>query len=153
MGHCIAPHGAGCQLLRSAPASLLPLTREPPIASLRTSIKLCTDADADLYYSNQTNSNWSFTTVPASQQLRWDSWARLTEPLLATVPAVLVGGNHEAELQPDVPGRPTFTAFNARYPQPQVRRELCEDGFKKFEMTGCLPCGVVAMAMRTPALH
>ena len=54
----------------------------------------CPGADADLYYSNQTDSRWSHPAVPASQQLRWDAWARLTEPLLATVPAVYVPGNH-----------------------------------------------------------
>lgn len=51
-------------------------------------------ADADLFYSNQTDGRWSYPAVPASQQLRWDAWARLTEPLLATVPAVYVPGNH-----------------------------------------------------------
>ena len=30
---------------------------------------------------------------------RWDAWARLTEPLLATVPAVYIAGNHEIEMQ------------------------------------------------------
>lgn len=111
-----------------------------------TSFKLCNAADADLYYSNQTNSNWSFTAVPASQQLRWDSWARLTEPLLATVPAVLVGGNHEAELQPDVPGHPTFTAFNARYPQPQVRRELCMVEHWRASAAGWVHCATAVPA-------
>lgn len=53
-------------------------------------------ADADLYFSNQTDGNWSHPAVPASQQLRWDAWARLTEPLLATVPAVFVPGNQGA---------------------------------------------------------
>lgn len=54
--------------------------------------------DADLYYSNQTDGNWSYPAVPASQQLRWDAWARLTEPLLASVPSVFVPGNHGARL-------------------------------------------------------
>lgn len=59
----------------------------------------------------------AFQPVPTSQQLRWDSWARLTEPLLSTVPALHVGGNHEVERLPD---GSTFTSFNARYPVPQV---------------------------------
>ncbi|PSC73849.1 purple acid phosphatase 15-like [Micractinium conductrix] len=71
---------------------------------------------ADLYRSNDTSSNWGFLTPRSSQQLRWDAWARLTEPLLATVPAVYIAGNHEIEMQDD---GATFTAFNARYPQPK----------------------------------
>lgn len=51
--------------------------------------------DADLYYSNQTDDAWSFPKVPSSQQLRWDAWARLTEPLFSSIPAVFVPGNHE----------------------------------------------------------
>ncbi|PRW60148.1 Purple acid phosphatase 15 [Chlorella sorokiniana] len=77
---------------------------------------------ADLYYSNQTDGKWSYPAVPTSQQLRWDAWARLSEPLLATVPAVFVPGNHELEIlrmPPDYSWKATFTAFNARYPGPQ----------------------------------
>lgn len=52
-----------------------------------------------------------------SDQRRWDSWARMMEPLLATRPMLACPGNHEIEwLQRD--GR-VFTAYNARYPQPR----------------------------------
>jgi hypothetical protein len=52
-----------------------------------------------------------------SDQRRWDSWARMMEPLLATQPLLVTPGNHEVEwLQGD--GR-VFTAYNARYPQPR----------------------------------
>jgi hypothetical protein len=32
---------------------------------------------------------------PAGPCRRWDSWARLSQPLLAHVPAIYIGGNHE----------------------------------------------------------
>lgn len=73
---------------------------------------------ADLYFPNQTDANWSFASPPATQQLRWDAFARLTEPLLARVPGIYIGGNHETEIQ-TLAGGATFTAFNARYPGPQ----------------------------------
>ncbi|EFN53514.1 hypothetical protein CHLNCDRAFT_58566 [Chlorella variabilis] len=72
---------------------------------------------ADLYFSNDTSNAWSFPSPPSTQQLRWDSWARLFEPLLASVPAIYIGGNHEVEHQPN---NATFAAFNARYPQPKA---------------------------------
>ena len=59
--------------------------------------------------------------MPTSQQLRWDSWARLTEPLLSRVPALVVGGNHEVER---LANGATFTSYNARYPSPQVQAQL-----------------------------
>lgn len=54
---------------------------------------------------------------PLALRRRWDSWARLFEPLLASVPAIYIGGNHEVEHQPN---NATFAAFNARYPQPKA---------------------------------
>eukprot|EP00878_Enallax_costatus_P041805 GHUV01048695.1.p1 GENE.GHUV01048695.1~~GHUV01048695.1.p1 ORF type:complete len:282 (+),score=46.66 GHUV01048695.1:1275-2120(+) len=49
-------------------------------------------------------------------QPRWDTWARLFEPLFAFTPTMHVDGNHEMENQPD--GR-MFVAYNVRYPAPQ----------------------------------
>jgi hypothetical protein len=52
-----------------------------------------------------------------SDQRRWDAWARMMEPLLATHPMLACPGNHEIEwLEGD--GR-AFAAYNARYPQPR----------------------------------
>lgn len=44
---------------------------------------------------------WSYDKLhpPYSDQRRWDSWARLMEPLLSAAPMVSVMGNHDAEMQ------------------------------------------------------
>lgn len=54
--------------------------------------------------------------APTVYSPKWDTWARLFEPLFSHIPIMQVAGNHEIELQPD---NRTFTAYNTRYPQPQ----------------------------------
>lgn len=51
---------------------------------------------------NQTQSYYVIypnVTDDTSDQRRWDSWARLTSPLLSQVPMVATLGNHEVEPQ------------------------------------------------------
>ncbi|PSC76955.1 purple acid phosphatase 15 isoform X2 [Micractinium conductrix] len=57
-------------------------------------------------------------TMFATEQRRWDAWARLTQPLLARLPLVSCRGNHEIEQLLEAQNA-TSTAANARYPYPQ----------------------------------
>jgi Calcineurin-like phosphoesterase len=55
---------------------------------------------------------------------RWDTWQRLFQPLLSTVPTMTIPGNHEIEWLPGHPGYDNstalLTAYNARLPAPQL---------------------------------
>eukprot|EP00270_Netrium_digitus_P005828 TRINITY_DN1781_c0_g1_i5.p1 TRINITY_DN1781_c0_g1~~TRINITY_DN1781_c0_g1_i5.p1 ORF type:complete len:499 (-),score=25.51 TRINITY_DN1781_c0_g1_i5:115-1611(-) len=48
--------------------------------------------------------------------LRWDSWGRLSQKLFSKIPVVLVPGNHELELVPEVGEVTPFKAYTARIP-------------------------------------
>lgn len=63
------------------------------------------------------------TVVAGTYQTRWDTFQRLFQPLLSTIPSMFLPGNHEIEW---LPGNSYFnnytsldTAFNARFPSPQ----------------------------------
>ena len=54
---------------------------------------------------------------PVSDQRRWDSWARFTDPVLSKYPMLACLGNHEIESQSSNNGL-SFASSNSRYPQP-----------------------------------
>ena len=45
---------------------------------------------------------------------RWDSWARMMQPLAASVPILTTGGNHE------IGAGEAWVSYNARYPMPHA---------------------------------
>lgn len=51
-------------------------------------------------------------------QPRWDTWARMWEPILSHVPVLHTNGNHEIEAQPDGMRQ---ESYNARYPVPMMK--------------------------------
>lgn len=76
---------------------------------------------ADAYYANGSFYYWN-DTAPLdyfkSYQPRWDSFARLLEPLVSRHVFASIGGNHELESQRSNHNL-TDMAYNARYPNPQ----------------------------------
>lgn len=56
-------------------------------------------------------------------QPKWDTFARLTQPLFASVPHMSIGGNHELESVLLMDNQ-TNMAYNARYPNPQDPEQI-----------------------------
>jgi len=56
-------------------------------------------------------------------QPKWDTFARLTQPLFASVPHLSIGGNHELESVFLMDNR-TNMAYNSRYPNPQDAEQI-----------------------------
>ncbi|EFN56155.1 hypothetical protein CHLNCDRAFT_144837 [Chlorella variabilis] len=83
---------------------------------------------ADDHLSGDSSGEFSGGTdnAPTSDQPRWDSWARLAEPVLSKLPLISCRGNHEREPLLLDRGN-TFVAPNARFPYPQARRVECVD--------------------------
>lgn len=48
---------------------------------------------------------------------KWDTWGRLFEPLLSSVPMMHTDGNHERS---PFPNGDLMTSYNARYPTPYL---------------------------------
>ncbi|KAF5752492.1 purple acid phosphatase superfamily protein [Tripterygium wilfordii] len=75
---------------------------------------------ADLYFTNGTASHCyscSFVqpSIRETYQPRWDYWGRFMEPLVANVPTMVVGGDHEIEQQAE---NQTFIAYGSRFAFP-----------------------------------
>ncbi|KAL4419216.1 hypothetical protein ABPG77_010658 [Micractinium sp. CCAP 211/92] len=90
---------------------------EPDIVLLVGDFSYANDHGSDSL-GDKGKKSGSNITESTSQQLRWDGWARMTQPLLSRVPLMATGGNHEIE-QLLLADNATFTAVNARYPVPQ----------------------------------
>ncbi|PRW44351.1 purple acid phosphatase 23 isoform X1 [Chlorella sorokiniana] len=74
---------------------------------------------ADDHQPGQLSGNESMTGGNyVSEQLRWDSWARMTQPVLGTKPLISCRGNHEIEVLLSMDNT-TMMAAAARYPYPQ----------------------------------
>lgn len=76
----------------------------------------------DLSYADSAwNPNFLNKTNWTCNQIRWDSWGRFIQPLAATLPMMVLAGNHEVELE--VGARPPatlipFLAFQKRFKMP-----------------------------------
>lgn len=55
------------------------------------------------------------TPIRETYQPRWDAWGRFMEPLLSSVPMMVLGGNHDIEPQA---GDITFASYSARFSVP-----------------------------------
>jgi len=78
------------------------------------------DADGCMYYSYLGVGYCPFTYPEGdigeqTYQPRWDTFARLFQPLMSKTPLIFTNGNHEIE---ELPTGARFTGFNARYPGP-----------------------------------
>lgn len=75
---------------------------------------------ADAYYANGTFFFWKPDGADyfKSYQPRWDSWARMMQPLASHIPFATIGGNHEIESIRSQ-NNLTHVAYNARFPNPQ----------------------------------
>jgi len=82
----------------------------------------------DLSYADDWLPNGTYCCLPnttsagggyfKTYQPKWDTFGRLAEPLLATVPHMSTHGNHELESQ-YARNNITHMAYNARYPNPR----------------------------------
>ncbi|XP_039067613.1 purple acid phosphatase 15-like isoform X1 [Hibiscus syriacus] len=75
---------------------------------------------ADLYgtdgaFSDCQNCSSPQTPLQETYQPRWDHWGRFMQILTATVPTMLIEGEHEIERQAD---NQTFTAYSSRFAFP-----------------------------------
>ncbi|XVF29123.1 hypothetical protein REPUB_Repub15cG0092500 [Reevesia pubescens] len=75
---------------------------------------------ADLYHTNGTLSDCSSCSSPQTPfqetyQPRWDHWGRFMEILTATVPTMVIEGEHEIEKHAD---NQMFTAYSSRFAFP-----------------------------------
>ncbi|XP_054806760.1 purple acid phosphatase 15-like isoform X2 [Prosopis cineraria] len=75
---------------------------------------------ANLYLTNGTGSDcysctFSDTPIHETYQPRWDYWGRYMEPLISSVPIMVIEGNHEIELQAE---NQTFVSYSSRFAFP-----------------------------------
>jgi len=90
----------------------------------------------DLSYADNWLPNGTYCCTPnttragggyfKSYQPKWDTWARLAQTLLATVPHMSIGGNHDIESQA-ANLNVSQMAYNARYPNPTDPAQLNTD--------------------------
>ncbi|GAU28657.1 hypothetical protein TSUD_159390 [Trifolium subterraneum] len=67
---------------------------------------------ADTYFTNGTASN---TPIHESYQPRWDYWGRYMQPLISSVPTMVIEGDNEIEEQA---GNKKFVAYSSRFAFP-----------------------------------
>ncbi|KAK7387625.1 hypothetical protein VNO78_28548 [Psophocarpus tetragonolobus] len=75
---------------------------------------------ADFYITNGTGADCyscSFPDTPIHEtyQPRWDYWGRYMQPLISSVPIMVIEGNHEIEAQAE---NQTFVAYSSRFAFP-----------------------------------
>ncbi|KAL5784345.1 hypothetical protein ACOSQ2_006737 [Xanthoceras sorbifolium] len=93
---------------------------------------------ADLYLTNGTASNCSSCSLlqnPIQQtyQPRWDYWGRFMEPLVANIPTMVVGGDHEIEQQAE---NITFAAYSSRFAFPSEESASSSSLYYSFNAGG-----------------
>ncbi|CAJ2668230.1 purple acid phosphatase 15-like [Trifolium pratense] len=75
---------------------------------------------ANMYLTNGTGSDcyscsFSNTPIHETYQPRWDYWGRYLQPLISSVPIMVIEGNHEIESQAE---NKTFVAYSSRFAFP-----------------------------------
>ncbi|KAH7280095.1 hypothetical protein KP509_37G052100 [Ceratopteris richardii] len=68
-----------------------------------------------------------------SYQPHWDAWGRFMEPLVSTIPMIVIEGNHEIEPQAD---NVTFAAYKARFAVPHEESGSNSQLFYSFDADG-----------------
>lgn len=64
-------------------------------------------------------------------QERWDSWGRLVQPMLSSIPFVACPGNHEVEVAPN---QTNYLAYTSRYIMPYKSNQLSSPLFYSFDI-------------------
>ncbi|KAH7683084.1 Acid phosphatase protein [Dioscorea alata] len=93
---------------------------------------------ANLYLTNGTGSDCyscSFPQTPIHEtyQPRWDYWGRFMEPVVSTIPLMVVEGNHEIEEQAE---HKTFLSYSSRFAFPSVESGSFSTFYYSFNAGG-----------------
>ncbi|KAK4266649.1 hypothetical protein QN277_027539 [Acacia crassicarpa] len=93
---------------------------------------------ANLYLTNGTGSScyscsFSDTPIHETYQPRWDYWGRYIEPLISSVPIMVIEGNHEIELQAE---NQTFVSYSSRFAFPSEESGSSSTFYYSFNAGG-----------------
>lgn len=93
---------------------------------------------ANLYLTNGTGADCyscSFPNTPIHEtyQPRWDYWGRYMQPLISSVPIMVIEGNHEIEEQAE---NQTFVAYSSRFAFPSEESGSSSTFYYSFNAGG-----------------
>ncbi|KHN24018.1 Purple acid phosphatase 15 [Glycine soja] len=101
-------------------------------------VRLTDVSCANLYLTNGTGADCyscSFPNTPIHEtyQPRWDYWGRYMQPLISSVPIMVIEGNHEIEEQAE---NQTFVAYSSRFAFPSEESGSSSTFYYSFNAGG-----------------